>query len=114
MLPEHVNVMALTATATVATRSLVCQALGITKPAVVYRSPNRSNIRHSVQRLPKSFQEAFEPLINELRQKRASCDRAIICCTFISGFGMLWGKKVTNLSGNSSARLVAMFSACMH
>ena len=31
MLPEHVNVMALTATATVATRSLVCQSLGMTK-----------------------------------------------------------------------------------
>ena len=43
-LPPNVKIMALTATATKATRKVVCRKLGMISPVVVFQPPNRHNI----------------------------------------------------------------------
>ena len=68
LIPPSVNVMALTATATVETRSYVCKQLGMIKPLIISRVPNRVNIMYEVIEKPDSLEASFEPLVNNLRK----------------------------------------------
>ena len=67
MLPENINVMALTATATTCTCKQICHTLGMINPTIISRSPNRPNIFYSVENKSKSFEEAFQPVVDELK-----------------------------------------------
>jgi ATP-dependent DNA helicase RecQ len=62
LVPENVRTMALTATATKATRKQICQYLGMPKPYLVCESPNRPNIRYSI-RMENNVEETFAPLV---------------------------------------------------
>ena len=46
----NVNLMALTATATTATRRGIMKMLGIEKPVIVSKSPNKNNLYLSCQK----------------------------------------------------------------
>ena len=67
LIPPSVNVMA---TATVETRSYVCKQLGMIKPLIISRVPNRVNIMYEVIEKPDSLKAFFEPLVNNLRKHR--------------------------------------------
>ena len=45
VLPQKVNVMALTATATTKTRKIICRTLGMDNPVYVVDIPDRPNIK---------------------------------------------------------------------
>ena len=70
--------MALTATATKATRISVCRTLGMVSPAIVSTPPNRPNIKYIVKANPGSLEEAFAPLVEEIRHRHTRMDRVII------------------------------------
>lgn len=89
LIPEHVNVMALTATATKVTRRAVCQVLGITS-AVIAQIPDRLNIKYSVHANPGSLEEAFAPLVEEIKNKRTTMDRVIIYCRTYDDCSMIY------------------------
>ena len=78
LLPEDTHTMALTATATRSSRQVICKVQGIKNCVdVISKSPNKPNICYRVQQKP-TLEEAFGPLIAELRQKRQNMDRVII------------------------------------
>ena len=62
MLPEDVNIMALTATASQATCKQVCRTLGMVRPAYIIKTPDKPNIHLSVKQKPDSVEEASQTL----------------------------------------------------
>jgi ATP-dependent DNA helicase RecQ len=66
-LSESVKVMALTATATKGSCEEICSVLGMSRPFVVSKSPNKQNIKYSVVLKSVSMVEAFTPLVEEVR-----------------------------------------------
>ena len=54
--------MALTATATVQTRTTICKVLGMSDPVVIVESPNKPNIRYIVQLNLGTLEEALHLL----------------------------------------------------
>ena len=122
LIPPSVNVMALTATATVETRSYVCKQLGMIKPLIISRVPNRVNIMYEVIEKPDSLEASFEPLVNNLRKHRVEMDRTIIYCSSYDACSMLYLYFKARLGSESTEpigvvdiarfRLVDMFTAC--
>ena len=78
MLPQRINIMALTATATKSLRKSVCTILGMHDPFVVTVSPDKTNMIFRVEAY-ESLEATFLPFIKELKSKRASMDRTIVC-----------------------------------
>ena len=72
--------MALTATATVETRKVVCRLLGIINPVVILEVPDHPNIKYIVHALDESMEDTFAPLVDEIRQMRLNMDKVIIYC----------------------------------
>lgn len=66
------NVIALTATATKATRDTIFEVLMMDNPHVVFESPNKENVAYSVQYMPKDadLEHYFDWLVEELRVKK--------------------------------------------
>ena len=78
LIPSNVNVMALTATATISTRTHVCEKLSMVNPVVISQSPNKLNIKYIVHKKEASISDIIAPLANELKQHRKSLPRVII------------------------------------
>ena len=116
--------MALTATATRASRRSICRTLGMRQIIVIAQSPNKPNICYEVQKKPSSIEEAFAPLVEELRQKRKQMERVIIfgqtyedCTHTYMFFRSRLGKEMSDPVGVPHLpdyRLVYMFTACTH
>ena len=79
IIPEYVNVMALTATATVSTRKDIIKSLDMQNPVVVSVSPMKENIYYCVSKKVK-VNESFLPICEKLASQRAATDRMIIFC----------------------------------
>ena len=79
LIPDHVNVMALTATATKTLRSDVCKLLGVPDPHVVTVSPDKSNVILGVEAFD-SLETTFRPVIEKLRNERVNTARTLIFC----------------------------------
>lgn len=122
LLPDKVNVMALTATATRSSRSHICRVLSMEKPTVVAELPDRPNIEYEVKVNPGSVEETFAPQVEEIRRRRTSMDRMIIFCRSYDNVGYIHaflssrlGKEAVEPIGAPNLaryRLVDMFTAC--
>ena len=64
-IPEHVNVMVLTATATVSTRNEIVKSLDMQDPVIVPVSPMKGNIHYCVARKTSPFQPIYEKLARQ-------------------------------------------------
>ena len=116
--------MALTATASRSTRKEISHSLGMKRVLLISQSPNKQNIFYCLNSQQKDIQEAFAPLVSEIKQQRTSTDRTIIFCrTYNSCTGVYFyfkkslGKKITEPQGfpnHAELRLVDMFTACTH
>lgn len=71
--------MALTATATVATRRKIISSLNMRGCCVVSRNPYKSNIFYSVQK-KTTIEECFLPIVQEVASKVITAERTIIFC----------------------------------
>ncbi len=77
LLPEHVNVMALTATATRKLQKCVEGILGMVDPVIVTTPPCKANIMYG-RGTYKSIEETFSPLLEKLRSERQLMPRMIV------------------------------------
>ena len=69
LIPSDVNIIALTATATMETFHAVCQRLSLFKPVIVAVSPNRMNIKLTVQP-SKSLKEFTQLVASKLKMQQ--------------------------------------------
>ena len=79
LVPEHVKMMALTATATTSTRTFVSHTWN-GESLVVIQAPNRLNIKYSIDPKFVTFEEMFVSLVEDVRQHRTKAPRTIIYC----------------------------------
>ena len=75
--------VALTATASDATRFKICSMLCMINPAVVTTSPSRSNLRYTVIYTSANVEERFRWLIDELRSNKTDTLKTIVFCRSI-------------------------------
>ena len=66
LLGTNVNMMALTATATKENRRDICKSLGLLKPVMILKSPEKCNIFYNVTQKSGDIEEIFAPLVEEL------------------------------------------------
>ena len=71
--------MALTATASKATRREIIRILGMTKPFTISICPEK-NITHYVNEKNGEVEEVFHYLVEKLQSKRIATDKTIIFC----------------------------------
>ena len=79
LIPYHVNMMAMTATATTATRRRIISILGMRDPSVIAISPDKSNICYWVKK-GVSVNDIVIPLVAKLKVQRCKLPRVIIFC----------------------------------
>ena len=72
LVSSHVNVMALTATATRTLRVQVASLLGMTNLVTMIRSPDKANVRYSNIRAKSNNDTIFKHVLKELLEKRTS------------------------------------------
>lgn len=114
--------MALTATASNSVQKHITRLLGMSRPQMVIRSPDKPNIYYSVSEKCSTLEEIFKPLIEELRVSRINTKRTIVFCRTLKDCSDLYlffrytmGKEFTEPIGVADFpifRLVDMFSAC--
>lgn len=84
--------LALTATATSATKEAILEILLMENPYVIYESPDKSNIAYSVFYMSRdeSVQRYFEWLVKELLEHGTDTTRTIIYCQTIKQCSLLY------------------------
>ena len=119
LIPPHVHMIALTATATVSTQDKVITTLGMVDPYILAISPHKPNIAYWVSE-KKPLEITFAPLIDELHRKRHHMPRVIIfcqryddCAELYETFLIALGKEFTEPVGTPNVtpfRLVDMYT----
>ncbi len=115
--------MALTATATKATRKMICRNLGMRNHEVVSQSPNKSNIKYSVRMKGETVADILAPLGEVIKMKRKTMPRVIIfaktyeacgdICIYLCNYlGNELTEPIDAPNDLAYFRLVDMFTAC--
>ena len=94
------------------------------KVLLVSQSPNKPNIYYSLNSKQKDLEEAFDPLIQDIKEKRTSMNRTIIFCRSYTSCTSIYfyfksslGKAISEPEGypnHAELRIVDMFTACTH
>jgi bloom syndrome protein len=79
ILPSHVNIMALTATATKETYDVVCSRLSMKNPSVIGCAPNRDNIFYALKLLP-NMDEFAETISNNVKRLGLYYPKTVVFC----------------------------------
>ena len=89
LVPYHVKMMALTATATVDTRRRICLILGMREPSVIATSPDKTNLCYWVKE-GVSVHDFVTPLVAKLKVQRSKLPRVMIFCRRIEDCSILY------------------------
>ena len=91
-LAPHVNILALTATATRSTRETITEVLQLNTPHLIYESPSKNNIAYSVLYIDKEreLDQYFKWLVEEMKEKKVATTRTIIYCQTIKQCGVIY------------------------
>ena len=121
LIPTHVNVMALTATASKPSRDFIIHSLRMRKPIVVYIPPMKKNIYYAARSKPE-MDEFVKQLASVLGTLRTNMPRLIIfckrydeCSTMYSMFKASLGNEFTEPPGSPDKpkyHLVDMYTRC--
>ena len=98
LVPKDVNLMALTATANLATRTVVITSLDMHGCHVISRLPNKPNICYSVMTKSDNHVDVLQPLIDELCSKGVKSERCIVFCRTYDDTMKLFQTMVLELS----------------
>ena len=79
LIPSHVNVITLTATATKATYDAICKRLSMVNPVLVGCPPHHSNIYYSVKSLP-SMEQFCTELAESIKVSGLEYPKTVIFC----------------------------------
>ncbi|CAB4041556.1 Hypothetical predicted protein, partial [Paramuricea clavata] len=88
---KKIPILALTATATLATKNKIVRALEMDTCEVINQSPNRKNTAYSVQAVTGGAHQTFGPITKELKEKTVSFERIIIYCQTIKICSHIYG-----------------------
>lgn len=122
IVPSRINIMALTATATEATRREVCRVLGMSNPVVVETSPDKPHVFLRCSEFT-SIVDVFLPITEQLKVDRVNMGRLIIFCIALcsqvySFFKYIMGPAFTEPPNypisQPQYRLVDMFTSGTH
>ena len=82
LIHSHVNVLALTATATSATRKAVVKRLSMKNPEVISLMPDKPKLIYILRDKPKTIEEAFLPIVEKIQHHEIPPNDKIIifCC----------------------------------
>lgn len=121
IIPQHVHMMALTATATKSTRRSILQKLGMNNATIINVSPEKSNIYLSVCEKP-SVEGFVEKVAAVLTQKRQLAPKLLIFCRKYDACHRLYRCFKTSLGQNFTIpngapdlpqfRIVDMYTRC--
>uniref|UniRef100_A0A1X7TE05 DNA 3'-5' helicase n=1 Tax=Amphimedon queenslandica TaxID=400682 RepID=A0A1X7TE05_AMPQE len=120
LLPQKINVLALTATATLTLQKEIMSSLGMVDPVVIEVSPEKHNLHFSIK---ENATDAIMAVILELKHKRVEMERMIIFCRRPLDCANLWMQFQASLGGdmteppgssmrNPELRLVDYFTGC--
>ena len=120
--PPHVHIMALTATASSSTQKEVIKMLGMRKPHMIVRCPNKPNIIFTVEKKVDDIDVVFKLLVDEVKLKRTKMDKIIIFCRGYNYCSSIYSYFKDALKGSltdppgyydiARFRIVDKFSAC--
>ena len=79
VLPKHVHILAMTATATASLRKSVIKTLGMIDPEVITENIDKTNLIYGVLRF-ESVEITFNNVIQTLKSERTKMPRTIIYC----------------------------------
>lgn len=115
--------MALTATATAKTRTNILKSIGLIRPFILSRTPNKPNISYCIKK-KSSLEQDFRSVIEKVEMQRVRMARVIIycstqveCATLYELFRCRLGKGFTEPAGLpdlSQFRIVDMFTSSTH
>ena len=80
LVPKDVNLMALTATANLTTRTIVIESLDMRGCHVISQLPNKPNMSYSVVMKSDNHLDLLQPLIDDLCSMGVKCERCIVFC----------------------------------
>ena len=89
LIPYHVRMMAMTATATAATRRRITTILGMEDPAVIASSPDKTSMCYWVKE-GETVHDFVMPLVSKLKVLRCKLPRVIIFCRRCADCTMLY------------------------
>lgn len=122
MLPKNTGILALTATANLATRKHVIQNLEMSGCYVKAQSPNKVNIKYMVTEKPENFVLILKPIVDEVCQKGTDSDRVIIFCRSYNDSSLCFevltlelaksGALITATETGGKIRVCEKFTAC--
>lgn len=78
LLPQGLPMLALTATASAATRKKIIEMLSLNKCVQIVVSPNRDNIKLYLQKVTSEISDNFMWLVHELEEKQIECPKVLI------------------------------------
>ena len=121
LVPEGVNLLAMTATASTALRVDIAKMLGMKEEIVVSIPPCKVNIMYATG-IFKSVQLTFSPMLKKLQEQRAVYPRTIVYCQRLQECADVYHFFKSNLGTNftdpvgapdiPTFRLVDMFLSC--
>lgn len=121
MLPKHIRVMALTATATSATRKVIARSLDMVDCLTIAKVPSQVNIKYEVKpSSDKGFEQFTAPLIQELQETGTKAEKTIVYCRTYKDLLDVFQEFVVKLNaalvvrdqGQRVGRLVEKYDAC--
>ena len=80
LIPHHVHMMALTATAVVSTRRKIIGSLNMKKVHIVSRNPRKENITYLVKEKPTDIADILSPIVDDILENNRNAERTIIFC----------------------------------
>ena len=121
LIPSSTPFVALTATATHHVHDVIIRSLQMDPVQSIVLSPNRINIRYSIQKVSRDIYKTFRWLLQELKLKRTALSRIIVFCRSIYTCASLYKLFITELREDSykpygstpsiQNRLIAMYHA---
>ena len=80
LIPRKTNLMALTATANLATRKMIICSLEMHGCYIKAQNPNKRNIQYIVAEKPHDLMKMIRPIVCHVRERGQEADRYIIFC----------------------------------
>lgn len=80
VLPNKVNVMALTTTASPETKRVILNSLEMVDAFVLERIPNKTNIKYTVCPMPKDLSEVLKPVLCDVKINGLAAEKTIVFC----------------------------------
>ena len=80
LIPHHIHMMALTATAGLSTRRKIIGSLNMKKVHIVSRNPCKGNITYIVKEKPADIADILSPIVDDILENNRNAERTIIFC----------------------------------